>query len=47
MMNFQFGGNLADQNVAAKNAKAISDGKFFFFLLNCYVLEFTENVTSV
>ena len=27
-MNFQFGANLADQNVAAKNAKAISDGKF-------------------
>ena len=24
---FQFGANLADQNVAAKNAKAISDGK--------------------
>ena len=27
-MNFQFGANLADQNVAAKNAKAISDGKY-------------------
>ena len=26
---FQFGANLADQNVAAKNAKAISDGKFY------------------
>ena len=26
---FQFGANLADQNVAAKNAKVISDGKFY------------------
>ena len=31
-MNFQFGANLADQNVAAKNAKAISDGKFITHL---------------
>ena len=26
---FQFGANLADQNVAAKNPKSISDGKFY------------------